>query len=170
MANEQQFKLKTQFIATRGVKEYRATIPELVRPHDVVLELGCAWGTTRLLAAHCREVIGTDVSPQCIARARQDHPGIRFEVLDAFDARAALALERTFSIVYIDLSGLSSYRALLDVIALLTMYATLLRPSAIVAKSGALKQFASHCRAWPEHQETGPTRHAHAESSMCRQS
>jgi trans-aconitate methyltransferase len=151
MANEQQFKLKTQFIATRGVAEYRATIPAVVRPPDVVLELGCAWGTTTaLLAPRCAQVLGTDISPECIARARLDHPAISFAVLDAFDVRAALDLGLPFSVVYADLSGLSSYRALLDVIALLTMYATVLRPRAIVAKSGALKQFAAHCHAWPQ--------------------
>jgi hypothetical protein len=46
MANEHQFKLTTRFVATRGVKEYRATIPALVTPDDVVLEIGCEWGTT----------------------------------------------------------------------------------------------------------------------------
>ena len=153
MANENQFKLKTQYIATRGVQEYRATIPSLVTPDDVVLELGCEWGsTTAQLARHCRQVIGTDVSHECIERARRTHPGLRFEVLDAFDVRAALGLsqrlERPFTKVYLDLSGLSSYRALLDVIALLTMYATVLRPDTIVVKSGSLKQFASHCSAW----------------------
>jgi hypothetical protein len=93
--------------------------------------------------------VGTDVSPDCIARARRTYPHLRFEVLDAFDVRAALQLGRPFTKVYVDLSGLSSYRALLDVIALLTMYATVLRPDVIVAKSGALKHFASHCAAWP---------------------
>lgn len=149
MANEQQFKLKTRYVATRGVKEYRETIPSLVTEDDVVLEIGCEWGTTTvLLAQRCREVVGTDVSPDCIARARQMHPDLRFEVLDAFDVRAAMALNRPFTKVYIDLSGFSSYRALLDVIALLTMYATVLRPEAIVVKSGALKQFAAYCSAW----------------------
>jgi hypothetical protein len=28
------------------------------------------------------------------------------------------------------------------------MYATVFRPEAIVVKSGALKHFAAHCRAW----------------------
>jgi protein-L-isoaspartate O-methyltransferase len=149
MANEQQFKLFTRFLATRGVAEYRATIPALVQPDDVVLELGCAWGTTTaLLAQHCREVVGTDVSRECIARARLAHPGLRFEVLDAFDVRAALELGRPFTKVYLDLSGLSGYRSLLDTIALMTGYATVLRPQSIVVKSGALKQFAAHCRAW----------------------
>jgi hypothetical protein len=149
MANEKQFKLKTRFIATRGVSEYRATIPALVGSDDVVLEVGCEWGTTTcLIAPHCRTVIGTDISPDCIARARQMHPEVRFEVLDAFDVRAALDLVPNVTKVYMDLSGLSGYRSLLDVIALLTMYATVLRPQAIIVKSGSLKQFASLCTAW----------------------
>ncbi len=150
MANEPAFKLRTKFIAARGVKEYRATIPAMVRADDTVLELGCEWGTTTaLLAPRCREVIGADVSPACIERARQYHPGLTFAVLDAFDVRAALALDRPFDLIYLDLSGLSGYRALLDAIALLTMYATVFRPRAIVVKSGALKHFAAHCRPWP---------------------
>ena len=118
MANDRQFRWATRFVATRGVKEYRATIPEFVREDDVVLEMGCEWGTTTaLLAARCREVIGTDVSPVCIQRARQMHPELRFEVLDAFDVRAALDIDRPFTKVYLDLSGFSGYRSLLDVIA-----------------------------------------------------
>jgi trans-aconitate methyltransferase len=149
MANEKALKLKTTFVGTRGVKEYRESIPFWVMPDDVVLEIGCEWGTTTaLIAPHCREVIGTDISPDVIQRARAKHPHLRFEVLDAYDVRAALELGKPFSVVYIDMSGLSGYRALLDVIALLTMYATLFRPRAIVVKSGALKQFAAHCVAW----------------------
>jgi trans-aconitate methyltransferase len=151
MANDRQFRWSTRLVATRGVQEYRATIPVWVRPEDTVLELGCEWGTTTaLLAPRCREVVGTDVSPDCIARARQRHPDLRFEVLDAFDVRAALDLGRPFTKVYLDLSGFSGYRSLLDVIALLTMYATVLRPEAIVVKSGALKHFALHCLPWGE--------------------
>ncbi len=149
MANDKQFKLDTTFIGTRGVREYRETIAEWVDPEDVVLEIGCEWGTTTtLLAARCKEVVGTDISPECISRARERFPEIRFETLDAFDVRAALDLGIPFTKIYIDMSGLSGYRSLLDVIALLTMYATVLQPKAIVVKSGALKQFASHCIAW----------------------
>jgi len=68
--------------------------------------------------------------------------------LDAFDARAALDFEKQFTKIYIDISGFSGYRSLLDVIALLTMYATVLQPETIVVKSGALKLFASNCIAW----------------------
>ncbi len=149
MANEKQFKLRTKFISTRGVKEYRATISEWVNKDDVILEIGCEWGTTTvLIAPHCNEVIGTDVSHKCVERARQKYPNIRFEVLDGFDVRTALDLGKQFTKVYIDMSGLSGYRSLLDVISLLTMYATVLRPEAIIIKSGALKNFASQCTAW----------------------
>lgn len=149
MANDRQFRAPTLFVATRGVQEYRATIPHWVEPDDVVLEVGCEWGTTTaLIAPHCRLVVGTDISPECIARARQQHPGLTFEVLDAFDVRSALALGYQFDKVYIDVSGISGYRSLLDTIALLNMYATVLRPKAIVVKSGALKHFASVCTAW----------------------
>ena len=149
MANEKQFKVRTKFIATRGVKEYRATIPVWVKPQDVVLEIGCEWGTTTaLIAPRCRTVIGTDISPECIERARERHPDIRFEVLDGFDVRAALDLAEPFTKVYIDMSGLSGYRSLLDGISLLLMYATVLRPAAVVIKSGALKHFASLCIPW----------------------
>jgi len=155
MANEKQFKLRTKFIATRGVKEYRATIPEWVNADDTVLEVGCEWGTTTvLIAERCGNVIGTDVSAECIARARRMHPEIRFEVLDGFDVRAAADIGGPFTKVYIDISGLSGYRSLLDGISLLTMYATVLRPEAIIIKSGALKHFAAHCLAW--HGGTGP--------------
>jgi tRNA/tmRNA/rRNA uracil-C5-methylase (TrmA/RlmC/RlmD family) len=149
MANDRQFKVRTRFVATRGVSEYRATIGALIRPDDVVLELGCEWGTTtKLLASVARTVIGTDVSEECIGRARRSHPCVRFEVLDAFDVRAALDLGEGFTVVYVDLSGFSGYRSLLDVIALLQMYATVLRPRLIVTKSGALKHFAANCEAW----------------------
>lgn len=151
MANDKQFKLKTKFIATRDVREYRETIPVWVNERDTVLEIGCEWGTTtRPIAPRCTEVIASDISAECIEEARRRHPDIRFEVLDAFDVTAALALGKQFTKVYIDMSGLSGYRSLLDVIALLTMYTTVLRPEAIVVKSGALKHFTSHCVAWSE--------------------
>ena len=159
MANEKQFKVRTKFIATRGVKEYRATIPVWVKPQDVVLEIGCEWGTTTvLIAPHCKQVIGTDVSEEVIQRARREHPHIRFEVLDAFDVRAAGKLGDHFDKIYIDMSGLSGYRSLLDTISLVNMYATVFRPDAIIIKSGALKDFAANCIPWREGEAAPPPR------------
>jgi len=146
MTSPQRRKGRTRFIATGGVREYRATIDEWVRPEDAVLEIGCEWGTTSvLLAPRCQSLIATDLSPDCIARARDTHPGIRFEVLDGFDVRAALEFGVDFSKIYIDISGLSGYRALLDGVALLNSYATVFRPEAIIIKSGSLKSFLSRC-------------------------
>ncbi len=155
MANERQFRLKTKFVAARGVREYRATIEQWVGPEDLVLEIGCEWGTTTvLIAPHCKEVIGTDISSEVIERARERHPHIRFEVFDAFDVRAAAEIGDHFDKIYIDMSGLSGYRSLLDTIALLNMYATTFRPEAIIIKSGALKDFAANCIAWRPQRET----------------
>jgi len=142
----------TKFVGARGVKEYRATVPVWVNSEDIVLEIGCEWGTTTMLIAqHGKEVIGTDISLDCITRARDMHPDIHFEVLDGFDVQAALSLGRRFTKIYIDISGLSGYHSLLDVICLLNTYAVQLRPEAIIIKSGALKHFAQKCVAWSAH-------------------
>ena len=97
MANNRQYRSNTLFVGTRGVKEYRASIPRWVNGSDTVLEIGCEWGTTTtIIAEHAAAVIGTDVSPVVIERARERHPHIRFETLDAFDVRAALELNEDF--------------------------------------------------------------------------
>ena len=120
MANDQQYKLKTLYVGTRGVKEYRAAIAQYINPCDKVLEIGCEWGTTsELLYKRCTNLIATDISLKCIERARSMRPQIRFETLDVFDVRRALDLGVQFNKMYIDVSGLSGYRSLLDVIALL---------------------------------------------------
>ncbi|MDO8487739.1 MAG: class I SAM-dependent methyltransferase [bacterium] len=149
MANENQFKLFTKFIATRGVEEYRQTIPIWIRPEDIILEIGCEWGTTStLIWQKCKNLIATDISLDCIKVARTKYPGIRFETLDAFNIQQAMKLGTKFTKIYIDMSGLSSYRALLDVISLMNMYASVFEPEAIIIKSGSLKQFAKSCVAW----------------------
>ena len=156
--NDKQYRPRTRFIGTRGVREYRETIPVWVNADDVVLEIGCEWGTTtEILAQYAGKVIGTDISPDCIQRAREKRPTLHFEVLDGFDVRAALDFGVPFTKVYIDMSGLSGYRSLLDTISLLTMYATVLRPDAIVIKSGSLKNFAARCTAWhPDNPRAAP--------------
>lgn len=149
MANENQLKLKCLFIATRGVDEYRQTIEKWINPTDSVLEIGCEWGTTStLIYEKCKNLTATDISIECIQKARQKYPEINFATLDAFNIREAMKLGDKFSKIYIDMSGLSSYRALLDVIALLNQYAAIFEPKAIIIKSGSLKQFARNCVEW----------------------
>ena len=143
MPNDRQFQPKTKLLATTGVKNYRATISDVVREGDFVLEIGCEWGTTSvLLEPRCAKLLATDVSRECVERARQRHPEIEFGVLDAFDLRAVLEVGRDVSVIYIDVSGISGFRSVLDVLALLNAYSALLAPRQIVVKSGALVNLA----------------------------
>ena len=143
MPNDRQFQPKTKLLATTGVKNYRRTIEEVVREDDFVLEIGCEWGTTSvLLQERCSRLLATDVSAECLERARQRHPHIEFEVLDAFDLKAVFDVGQGVSVIYIDVSGISGFRSVLDVISLLNAYSALLAPRQIVVKSGALVNLA----------------------------
>jgi hypothetical protein len=156
MANEQQYKLKTMLIATRGVEEYRASISQYINSTDKILEIGCEWGTTsEQIYSKCHNLIATDISQICIDKARSLRPDIQFETLDVYDVKKAMSFAVPFNKMYIDVSGLSGYRSLLDVIALLDLYASVFPMEAIVIKSGALKNFAKRCVAWKPVGECG---------------
>jgi 2-polyprenyl-3-methyl-5-hydroxy-6-metoxy-1,4-benzoquinol methylase len=149
MANDKQFKLKTLYIGTRGVKEYRASIAKHVTKRDRILEIGCEWGTTsKFLHKNCENLLATDISSKVLEKARTIHPEIEFRKLDVFNIRSAIDLGYDFNKMYIDVSGLSGYRSLLDVIALLEMYSAVFDLETIVIKSGALKNFAKRCQAF----------------------
>ena len=149
MANEQQYKLKTLFVGTRGVDEYRATIEKYVEPGDRILEIGCEWGTTsELIFEKCQNLLATDINLKCIERAREMRPQIQFETLDVFDVQKALSFGIPFNKMYIDVSGLSGYRSVLDVLALLNTYGSVFRMETIVVKSGALKELGRRLVAW----------------------
>lgn len=142
-------KLRTTIIAASGVREYRASIAAVVCPEDIVLEVGCEWGTTtERLAQHARRVLAADISPKCIRRAQTMRPDLDFRVLDGFDVMTIQRLNVPFSVVYLDISGLSGYRGLLDLIALINTYSAVLTPRTIVVKSSGLKQFIERCDPW----------------------
>jgi hypothetical protein len=151
MANEQQYKLKSLLVATRGVEEYRASIPRYIKLQDRVLEIGCEWGTTsEVIYQYSKNIVATDISLKCIEEARHLRPLIHFETLDVYNMKRAMSFNIDFNKMYIDVSGLSGYRSLLDVIALLDLYASVFPMEVIVIKSGALKNFANRCVAWKE--------------------
>ncbi|MCX6784091.1 MAG: hypothetical protein NT141_03410 [candidate division WWE3 bacterium] len=97
----------------------------------------------------CKNLIATDISSECLEKARIMYPEIRFEVLDAFNTKDALKLGDSFTKIYIDMSGISGYRSVLDALALLNNYATLFEPEAIIIKSGSIKNLAAHLIPWP---------------------
>jgi len=149
VANEKQYKLKTLYVGTRGVQEYRVSIPQFIKPEDKVLEVGCEWGTTsEILYKYSQNLIATDISPKCIKRAKSMRPNIHFDTLDVYDLKRAMSFGVDFNKMYIDVSGLSGYRSLLDVVSLLDRYASVFPLEVIVIKSGALKDFAKRCIAW----------------------
>jgi len=58
--------------------------PKHIKRGDSVLDLGCGAGrTTSFIHKMTEQVIGTDLSDVMIATAREKHPGIEFQIMDA---------------------------------------------------------------------------------------
>lgn len=134
-----------QIVLTKGVKEYRQTIPHYVSDQDTVLEIGCAWGTTsNLLYKSGKYVVAIDKG-KSLALAKKEYPHIHFEQLDGFDISAVLRLGIKFNKVYIDISGC---RKITTVIEMVIKYERVFDPEVIVVKSTKLKGFVSRCRTW----------------------
>jgi SAM-dependent methyltransferase len=143
-------------IATRGVQEYRSTIPYTVRPTDAVLEVGCHFGTTTtLLQDHGQYCIGVDVGSKIIKEADKRHSGICFRVGDAWKTAALLRLQQEyyqesqtsgrigFDVVYVDVGGLSGSDGLLEAIHLISSIRYALEPRCIVIKSLCMQRLSS---------------------------
>jgi SAM-dependent methyltransferase len=60
-------------------------LPHL-RPDSTLLDVGCGPGSiTADLATRVGRAVGVDSSPEAVAAARADHPGVDFRVADLFD-------------------------------------------------------------------------------------
>ncbi|KAG8470781.1 hypothetical protein KFE25_009202 [Diacronema lutheri] len=146
----------TVFVGGHGVFEYRAAALAALLPTDSVLEIGCHSGaSTRLVAAHLRSiggegaVVGVDIGSSIIEHARSiASAGVRYEVADAWDTRALLALSPAFSVILVDVGGLSSHHGLLDAIALLRQLRAAYAPHVrvIIAKSKCVRDFPLYAR------------------------
>lgn len=65
--------------------------------HERVLDLGCGTGAlTARIAARCREAVGIDNSRDMIAKARREHPALRFVEGDA----AQMVFDEPFDAVF----------------------------------------------------------------------
>jgi len=134
-----------RIIVTRGVKEYRQTIPHCIDRLDTVLEIGCAWGTTSaLLHRRAGRLVAIDKGKSLLS-ARERYPRIQFEQIDGFDISRVLRLGVRFTKVYIDISGC---RAIADVLAMVSAYESACRPQLIIVKSTALKRLLERATAW----------------------
>lgn len=146
----------TIIVVTRGVDEYRATIPYYVQKDDIVLEIGAAWGTTsQLLHERAAKVVAIDKGDS-LPTAIETYPHIQFEQIDGFDISAILKLGYKFNKVYIDISG---SRELLTVIEIVNKYSAALKPEVIVVKSTRLKRLARSLVVWEEGTSVHTPRH-----------
>jgi len=138
----------SRIILTQGVAEYRQTIPLCIAKQDVVLEIGCAWGTTSArLFRHAKYVVAVDKG-QSLSKAKEKYPHIHFEQIDAFQIRQVQQLGFNFNKVYIDISGC---RDIYDIIKLIFMYDNVFYPDLIVVKSTKLKRLMGRCIIWEGH-------------------
>lgn len=135
----------SRIIITKGVKQYRQTIPYFVSKKDTVLEIGCAWGTTsQLLYKHAGFVVAIDKGAS-LPSAKKTYPHIRFEQIDGFDIARIKEFKLAFTKIYIDISGC---REITDVIKIVRIYDAVFSPQLIVVKSSKLKYFVEKCEAW----------------------
>jgi precorrin-6B methylase 2 len=138
---------RATIIVTENVSEYRATIPKCVSKDDIILEIGCAEGTTtKRLSKHCKEVIGIDKG-ESLPKAKERYPWIRFEQMDGFDIPKVLKFGKRFDKIYIDISG---SRDLADVLSMIRKYEVVFKPELIVVKSNKLKKVIRKCRIWED--------------------
>jgi predicted rRNA methylase YqxC with S4 and FtsJ domains len=139
--------LDTEIVLTSGVSEYRRTIPRYVRPDDVVLEIGCAWGTTSArLHRRAARLVAVDKGDS-LPEARRQYPEVHFEQLDAFDLGAVHRVCPEADVIYIDISGC---RRIQTVVQMVDMYEKAYRPRVMVVKSTQFKGLVSRCTLWGE--------------------
>jgi hypothetical protein len=134
---------KCLILLTQGVKEYRLTIQKHINRHDVVLEIGFAWGTTTsLLSKYAKKVVGIDKGKSYYT-AIKNYPELELYQIDGYDISSVLKLGYEFNKIYIDISGC---RSLFQVQKMILMYKNAFNPELIVVKSSQLKRFVSECK------------------------
>lgn len=137
----------TTIIVAGDANEYRATISRCIKDEDIVLEIGCAEGTTTVkLAEHCSDVVGIDKGGS-LPKARSRYPWVRFEQIDGFDIPGIKALGKQFTKIYIDISG---NRDVSTVIPLIQKHEAVFKPELIVVKNSKLKKLLRKCSIWED--------------------
>ena len=159
----------SSIIGAVGVKQYRETIPFVVKEGDVCIEVGSHLGTTTTEidkaakkggAEECSGssggCLGVDVGPHIISKAREKYPNLPFEVGDGFRTgelarmkakhfgdTACSTTNATYDVVYVDIGGLSGGEGLLEAVSLLSSISNSLEPRCIVIKSSCIRQLSS---------------------------
>lgn len=161
----------TSIVGAVGVKQYRETIPFVVRRGDMCVEVGCHLGTTTTLIDDAAKnggggCLGVDVGSNIIKSATKKYPHLLFEVGDGFNTGSLARMrERTFGqctsangadnsrvydCVYVDIGGLSGSEGLLEAVSLLSSITNSLNPRCIVIKSLCIRRLASNLVAFSD--------------------
>ena len=75
---------RAPMVAVASTDDFRAAAQQLVTSDDTVLEVGCADGiTTDVLSHFANDVVGVDIAPGVIAKAKSRFPALDVRVLDA---------------------------------------------------------------------------------------
>lgn len=145
MNKEKQHFGNCRILITKGVKEYRATIPQNINKKDRVLEIGFAWGTTtNILSKYTKKVVGIDKG-ESYYKAIEDYPQLELHKIDGFDISSVIRLGYDFNKIYIDISGC---RDMYSVVSIILKYQNVFKPELIVVKSSRLKRFVNSCELW----------------------
>ena len=135
----------SRIIITKGVKQYRQTIPSCISKQDTVLEVGCAWGTTSNILYHYAGYLLAIDKGASLPTAKETYPHIQFEQIDGFDISRLKGMNLAFTKIYIDISGC---REITDIIRIIRIHETVFSPEIIVVKSSKLKYFVEKCEVW----------------------
>lgn len=131
-------------IVCSETEEYHRAARAECMDGDIVLEIGSDLGVCcDLVAKACgaRKVVGIDLAPLSVSRAKESYPDLHFEVLDALQVGASQRLHELedgaggrFTKVLIDINGNRDVEALALVIK---MVLSDLHPEAVIVKNRA---------------------------------
>jgi protein-L-isoaspartate O-methyltransferase len=132
-----------RIVLTQGVKQYRETVPELVRGTDSVLEVGCGTGkTTKIISAHAGFVLAIDHSVRVYEARHHGLTNARIERWNAWDVPRIRSVATRFDLIYVDISGCCPPEILMR---LVRCYEGAFEPAVIVVKNTRLKRFVAQC-------------------------
>jgi SAM-dependent methyltransferase len=135
-----------RIVLTHGVKQYRETVPELVRGTDSVLEVGCATGkTTKIISEHAGSVLAIDRSVRVYEARGHGFTNVRIERWDAWDVARIRSVATRFDQIYVDISGCGPPEVLMR---LVRCYERAFEPAVIIVKNSRLKRFVARCDVW----------------------
>jgi len=151
----------THIIGSVGVKQYRETIPHVIKKGNVCVELGCHLGTTTAIIDRASRdndrggCLGVDVGSQIINSARKKYTHLSFEVGDGFKTGALARMrdehfgrskvsDPTYDVVFVDIGGLSGSEGLLEALSLLSSITNSFSPHCIVIKSLCIRRLSSN--------------------------